>query len=435
MPAPTAYHGYIDLKYEPTSNDLVTEFRVEPAKGVSFKTAAEAVAGESSIGTWTAIVGAPERIAKTLAPHIFYLNEKSRIAKIAYPSDLFEPGNIPQILSSVAGNVFGMKIVENLRLEDIDFPDSIINSFKGPALGIPGIRKLLSVKNQSLLGTKRPLIGTIVKPKLGLNEKEHANVAYEAWVNGLDLVKDDENLTSMKFNNFEKRVVLTLDAMDRAAAETGEKKLAVLNVTAEAGEMVRRAQFIKDHGGNTAMIDILTAGWAGLQTLRKANTGLIIHAHRAMHAAFTRNPRHGISMLAIAKCARLIGVDTLHIGAVYGKMEGGKSQALHLQQEIEERLVPEHKKCRVLAENWHKIKPVFAVASGGLHPGVLPKLVHTMGNDIIAQMGGGCHGHPRGTAAGARAIRQALDATLQQIPLKEYAKSHEELAQAIKKWG
>jgi ribulose-bisphosphate carboxylase large chain len=273
------------------------------------------------------------------------------------------------------------------------------------------VRKILKIK-------KRPLCGCIVKPKLGLNEQEHARVAYNAWVGGIDIVKDDENLTSLKFNNFEKRVVETLEARDKAEHKTGERKMYMPNVTAETSEMIKRAEFVKNHGGEYVMVDIITSGWAALQTLRGSGLKLVLHAHRAGHAALTRG-RHGISMSVIAEIARLIGVDQLHVGTgEIGKMK----------QEDDINVLIDS-----LTRRWCA-KPVFPVASGGLHPRVVPSLVKVMGKDLIAQFGGGCHGHPQGTTSGARAIRQAIDAVMKNIDLKEYAKYHKELKVAITKW-
>ncbi|MEM7820353.1 MAG: RuBisCO large subunit C-terminal-like domain-containing protein, partial [Candidatus Aenigmatarchaeota archaeon] len=278
------YKGYIHLNYKPSENDLVCEFRIEPAKGVSMRMASEAVAAESSVGTWTDVKTAGPNIMRKAAK-VFYI--KPPCVRIAYPSELFEAGNMPCILSSVAGNVFGMKELNNLRLEDIHWPEWLMKSFKGPLYGIPGVRKILNVYD-------RPLCGTIIKPKLGLGWREHAKVAYEAWCGGIDIVKDDENLTSQSFNKFEERVTETLRLRDKAETETGERKMYMANVSAETNEMIRRAKFVKNAGGEYVMVDILTVGWAGLQTLRDANEELrlVLHAHRAGHAAMTRNKRH-----------------------------------------------------------------------------------------------------------------------------------------------
>ncbi|MCK5234595.1 MAG: type III ribulose-bisphosphate carboxylase [Candidatus Aenigmarchaeota archaeon] len=403
--------NYTNLKYKPTDKDLVCEFYVEPNK-VTMEKACEQVAAESSIGTWTTISTMNPRIAEKLRPTVFSV--KGNTVKIAYPQDLFEAGNMPEILSSIAGNIFGMKTVKNLRLNDIMFPKSIVKAFKGPRFGKEGVRKLTKVNN-------RPLCGTIVKPKVGLNPAEHAKVAYEAWAGGLDIVKDDENLSSMTFNKFETRIAKTLEARDNAQSETGEKKIYMPNITAETMKMLERAEYVKSLGGEYIMVDILTCGWAGLQTVRDANLNMIIHAHRAGHAAFTRNKKHGISMKVIGKVARVIGVDQLHIGTAVGKMEGSADEVVDIKKGIEEEM--------------HGIRPVLAVSSGGLHPGHTPDLVKILGKDIVAQYGGGCHGHPEGTRSGAIAIRQSIEAATKGITLKEYAKSRPELALALKKWG
>ena len=148
---------------------------------------------------------------------------------------------------------------------------------------------------------------------------------------------------------------------------------------------------------------------------------------------FDRNPEHGMSMEVIAQLARMVGVDTLHIGTAYGKMTGGKEEVLHIEEEIESAFTKETKE--YLDQKWYGIKPVFGVASGGVYPGLVPKIIKFMGNDVVIQAGGGIHGHPRGTYYGAIAMRQAVDATLKGVSLKKYAKNHEELREAIEKWG
>lgn len=413
-------YEYLKLNYSP-KDDIVCLFRVEPASGVTLKTAAENIALESSIGTWTAV---PEKkYMLHLAAKIFHID--GNLVKIAYPSELFEGGNAPNILSSIAGNIFGMKAVKNLRLDDVSFPKSILKSFPGPKFGIKGIREILRVKD-------RPFIGTIVKPKLGLNTRDHAKSAYESWIGGCDFVKDDENLSSQKFNKFEERLARTLEMKNKAEEETGEKKGYLVNVTAETKEMLSRAQLVQDLGGKFCMIDMITEGFGALQTLREAGFKLSIHGHRAMHAAMTRNPKHGISMMVLADFARLIGIDSLHIGTGIGKLEGNIREIHEIEEEIEKHRVKETKDR--LKQDWHHLKPVMAVSSGGLYPGHVPFLVKNLGEDLIIQAGGGIHGHPKGTIAGAQAMRQALDAALEGISLKDYSQEHQELREALRFW-
>ena len=403
------YVDFVNLKYQLSSTDLVCTFYVEP-DGISLEEAAGGVAAESSVGTWTELTTVKPYV-EHLAAHVFSI--KGSIVKIAYPIELFESGNMPNILSSVAGNVFGLKALRNLRLLDIEVPKELIESFRGPKFGIKGIRKLLKVP-------KRPLVGTIIKPKLGLKTVDHAKVAYEAWTGGCDIVKDDENLSSQAFNPFEERVVKTLAMRDKAESETGEQKVYMVNITAETETMLKRAEFVLAHGGEYIMVDILTCGWSALQTLRNRDFKLVIHAHRAGHAAFTKNPKHGISMQSIAKVARIIGVDQLHVGTVVGKMFESKQEVL---ENVEACKMP-------MAE----LKTVLPVASGGLHPRLVPALMETFGNDLVIQAGGGIHGHKNGTFAGAKAMREAVQATLDGKPLEEYASTHRELGVALKIW-
>ncbi|MCK4779403.1 MAG: ribulose-bisphosphate carboxylase large subunit, partial [Candidatus Lokiarchaeota archaeon] len=217
---------YVNLDYQPSENDLIAMYYVEISPECkNIQHASEEIAKESSIGTWTEIATLSADIAKRLKPSTFYINPEKKLIKIAYTKELFEANNLPQILSAIAGNIYGMKVLKSLRLLDISFPKDIVNTYKGPKYGIEGIRKLTKVKD-------RPLLGTIVKPKVGLNEVEHAKICGDAWIGGLDIVKDDENLTSMTFNKFEKRVMETLKTRDKMENETGERKFYMPNITA-----------------------------------------------------------------------------------------------------------------------------------------------------------------------------------------------------------
>jgi ribulose-bisphosphate carboxylase large chain len=406
---PMRYIDFVNTNHRPKDDDLICDFRIDPL-GIGMREAAGGVAAESSIGTWTEL-STMQSYVQELHATVFQIKKDQ--ARIAYPVELFESGNLPNILSSVAGNVFGLKAIRNLRLEDIQLPKSLVRSFKGPKYGIQGIREILKVPD-------RPLLGTIIKPKLGLKTQDHAKVAYEAWSGGCDIVKDDENLSSQSFNQFEDRAVKTLDVRDRAEDETRERKAYMINVTAETEEMIKRAAFVEDQGGDYMMVDILTCGWSALQTLRNRDFNLVIHAHRAGHATVTRNPTHGISMLVISKLVRVLGLDQLHVGAAVGKMSEKKEEVL--------------KNCDALKKEMYELKPSLPVASGGLHPALVPQLISIFGVDFVIQAGGGIHGHPGGTRSGARAMRQAIDASMSNTPIKKYAKYHSELDTALRLW-
>jgi ribulose-bisphosphate carboxylase large chain len=395
-----------------TTKHILATFTLK-VEGEPFDKTAGGVAAESSVGTWTDIGLEEKAIWDKLHAKVIDMDETTGRIVVAYPLDLFEAGSIPQLLSSITGNVFGLKEIVGLRLEDLEFPEVFVKSFPGPALGIDGIRNLTGVK-------EGPLTGSIIKPKLGLTSVRHAEACMEVWDGGVNLVKDDENLANMTFDNFYTRVdEVTSRMKEKNYLEIGSAKVHAFNITASYEEMMKRANYVRDSGANCLMIDVLTAGFAATQGIRNRNYGLMIHGHRAMHAAFTRSKVFGISMLVIAKLARLAGIDSFHTGTVVGKMEGGKEEVVTINN--------------FLRSEWYGLKTTLPTASGGLHPGHIPDLVSILGKDLLMNFGGGIHGHPDGTPAGARAIMQSLKATLAGIPLSE-AKDSPELQRALEKW-
>jgi ribulose-bisphosphate carboxylase large chain len=419
------YRDFVDLNYKPKKNDLKVLYYFEPARGVTKKDAIGRIASESSTGTWTTLFKLPKRMKKLMA--IAY-KVKRNYVYIAYPLNLWEKENAPQLMSGIAGNIFGMKALKNLRLMDVSLPEKYLKHFDGPNLGIPGLRKYFKVYD-------RPLTGAVPKPKVGFSSKEHAEIGYETWIGGFDLVKDDENLTSQTFNEFSKRVKLMSKMRDKAEKETGVIKDALINITAETEDMKKRAKLLHNHGFKYAMIDVVVTGNSAVQTLREV-TGdykMAIHAHRAMHAAFDRNEKHGISMWFLAKLMRMIGVDEIHCGTAVGKLVGGKHEVKDIAETLREKRV--HLEEHLLEQKWGKIKPAFPVTSGGLHPGLVPEVLKILGKECVLLVSGGIHGHPDGTRAGAKATMQALEAVKKKISLERHAKNNPELGQALKKWG
>jgi ribulose-bisphosphate carboxylase large chain len=420
------YDEFVDLGHVPDKDDLVALFYFEPPEGMSHRESAGRIASESSTGTWTSLSRLPARM-KHLQAVSFWMD--GNYLKVAYPSSLWEKGNFAQMLSGIAGNIFGMKGVRNLKLLDVRFPGSYLRHFKGPVLGIDGIRKRYGIKG-------RPLTGAVPKPKVGFSAAEHARVGFETWMGGFDFVKDDENLTSLSFNRFEERVRRLARLRETAEARTGDKKGAFVNITGEVEEMKRRAAILSEHGFDYIMMDVVIVGTSALMTMREflSDMGMTVHAHRAMHSVFTRNPLHGISMQFLAKEMRVLGMDQLHTGTAVGKLVGSEAEVRSLADTLRLPSTPEAPGM-TLAQEWGRIKSAFPVASGGLHPGLVPDVMRFYGDDMVLLISGGIHGHPRGTRSGAEASMQAIEAFHEGISLEEKAKGARALREALDKWG
>ncbi len=417
------YKDFLDTSYKPGKDDLICLFRIEADPELTFNEAAARVASESSTGTW-AELDVPQHV-RDISGRAYDI--KPPFVKVAYPLELFELGSIPQVMSSIAGNIFGMKAAKSVRLEDISWPAKMVRSFRGPQFGIPGVRKFLKVK-------RRPILASVPKPKVGLTTDEFCNLAENLWRGGVDLLKDDENLTDQGFNRFETRLRRCMRLRDKVEKETGEKKSYLVNITAETREMLRRAKLVKDFGNEYVMVDIFTTGWAAVQTVREECEGLklAIHAHRAFHAAFDRLAYHGMSMKVLAEMARMQGVDQLHIGGL-GKLAGDRKEVRDVWEKASGERNPERD--LVLSQEWDDVKPLLGVCSGGLHPGIISRLVKLLSADIVIQAGGGIDGHPSGPRAGAVAMRAALDAISDGISVDDKAAKCPELAEALRKWG
>ena len=400
--------------------DLIATYYFRTKDGVDATYAANAIREEQTTGTWTSLSTVNDKTAYVhdldgSVEDLVELPDGGYLTRICFPHEIFEKGNIPQYLSVIAGNLFGLGKLEAVRLLDIDLPENLCGC--GPKFGIEGVRKIVGTEVSC-----RPHIGTIIKPKVGLNPKDTAQVAYEAALGGLDLIKDDETLTNQTFCPLFERLEAVMDALDRAKDETGKQVLYAVNVTTGGDRIVELAHKAVSAGANMLMVDVLTAGFSAIQALAEDPAiNVPIHVHRTMHGALTRNPHHGIAMRPIAKLVRSAGGDQLHTGSVSGKMGSKAGEVIADNIEITKPL--------------SYLKPVFPVSSGGLHPGKVAAEISKLGTDIILQAGGGIHGHPEGTTAGTRAMLQAAEAAVLGIPAREYSLSHPELAAALAKWG
>lgn len=477
---------YLNLDLDPTNGQyLLTVFHLIPKHDTeeNFITAATEVAAESSTGSNIPIRKATP-FADSLNAIVYKLDYEKRLAWIAYQWRQFDRGgNVQNILTYIAGNIFGMSDVVACKLLDVWFPQEMLDNYDGPSYTLMDMRNYLNVHD-------RPILGTIIKPKIGFTPSEYAQACYEFWSGGGDFVKNDEPQADQDFCDYFKMVDKVREAMDRAEDETGTTKVHSFNVSApDFDTMLKRADYVisKMKPGSFAfLIDGITAGWMAVQTLRRHYPNVFLHFHRAGHGAMTRpeNPI-GYTVPVLTKFARLAGASGLHTGtAGIGKMKGSVHEDivaanmaldlvgqghffkqnwgiidgikdkidtkkannneniintvldfLNLRNESEH-TIKERSFGIFFEQPWHTIKPMCPIISGGLNPLKLRPFIEVMqGVDFITTMGGGVHSHPSGTKAGAQALVASCEAWKKNIPLEEYAKSHKPLQEALEYYG
>lgn len=414
------------------------------------------VAAESS--TWSNIrVNTATPFSDSMNALIYKIDKEKNLVWMAYPTRIFDRwGNIQNIFTYIAGNIYGMWNLSGLKLLDVRFPSAFLENYDGPSYTLDDMRKYLDVYD-------RPILWTIIKPKMWLTASEYAEVCYDYWVGGWDFVKNDEPQADQDFCPYDHMVHNVKEAMDKAVKETWRKKIHSFNVSsADFDEMIRRCELIKDTfepGSYAFLVDGITAGWMAVQTVRRRYPEVFLHFHRAGHGAYTRpeNP-FGFTVPVFSKFARLAGASGVHTWtAGIGKMEGNVSEDVTAANEIlfaqakwhffsqERWKIPSKDQdwinivhedaahhITLMGDSWRGMKKTCPIISWGLNPLKLKPFVDAIGHvDFITTMGGGVHAHPGGTNAWAKAQSQAGEALQKWIDINEYAKDHKELAEAI----
>jgi ribulose-bisphosphate carboxylase large chain len=381
--------------------------------------AADIIAGEQSSGTFVAIPGEDEALKARAAAtwQITTLNDLCAVPNKRYLLKLSWPlqnlgASLPNLLATVAGNLYELKHVAKLRLLDIELPDEFAAAYPGPAFGIAGTRRLAGVADG-------PIVGTIIKPSVGLSADGTAEFVDQLCAAGVDFIKDDELQADGPACPFDDRARKVMNVINRHADRSGKKVMYAFNLTGELDEMKRRHDLVLSLGGTLTMLSLNSVGLTGFNAFRK-HAQLPIHAHRNGWGYL----KDGWSYMAYQKLWRLAGTDQMHVNGLANKFQENDESVIASAREC---FVPlfKHKPCTVI--------PVFSSGQTvNQAPGTWAALQST---DLIYLAGGGLFAHPGGIAAGVAALRQSWEAAMNNVPLEVAAKTHRELREALEKFA
>jgi ribulose-bisphosphate carboxylase large chain len=318
------------------------------------------------------------------------------------------------IVSTLQGNLYELTQFTGLKLMNIDLPSSFGVHYKGAAFGIDGCRKLTDVYD-------RPLIGTIIKPSIGLSIEQTAEMVKTLAAAGIDFIKDDELISSSANSRFEDRVDAVMQVINEYADKTGKKVMYAFNISGEMDEMLRRYEKIVSSGGTCAMVSINSVGLSA--TKKICDQGLLaIHAHRNGWGMLTRHPLLGIDFKAYQKLWRLAGVDQLHVNGIQNKF-----------WESDDSVVNSIEACLTKMFEHKTVMPV--VSSGQWGGQAFETWRRTKTVDLLYMAGGGIMAHPMGPAAGVIALQQAWKSAVDGLTLEDAAKAYPEFAKSVEKFG
>lgn len=325
---------------------------------------------------------------------------------------------LPSALATVAGNLFELKPFSGLRLEDVSFPPAFAHANPGPRFGVAGTRRLAGVHG-------RPLIGTIVKPSVGLSPEATAAQVDSLCDGGIDFIKDDELQGDGPHCPFEDRVRAVMAVVERHADRLGRKPMVAFNLTGEPDAMRRRHDFALRHGATCVMVSLNSVGLAGFIGLSR-HAELPIHAHRNGWGYLSRDPALGFDYPAWAKFWRLAGADHMHVNGIANKFcEGDASVIASARDCLTPMFAAPLPGCQAM--------PVFS--SGQTAAAAWPTWAALGSPDLIHAAGGGITAHPDGVAAGVRALRAAWDAAAAGVGPDAAARDCPELARALAFFG
>jgi ribulose-bisphosphate carboxylase large chain len=411
--------------------EVVTTYLVETY--LPLEQAAEVIAGEQSTGTFVKVARETAELREQFAARVVSIDElpptghadlpgashppdavrRSARIRIAFGLDNFGP-SLPNLLAAVAGNLFELRQLAGIRLLDLDLPSAFADRYPGPQFGVRGTRELLGRPHDVLLGT-------IVKPSIGLPPEELRIVVRELAEAGIDFIKDDELMGNPPHSPLRERVAVVTEELDKVASRTGRRPMYAFNITDDLDRMAANHDLVRAAGGTCVMVCINLVGFAGLAWLRE-RCSLPIHGHRAMTGIYTRAPQLGIDYVAWSKLARLACADHLHTNGLSNKFYETDQEVRRSITAVREPLLGGYETLPVL--------------SSGQWAGLAPETYRRTGTtDLLVLAGGGIHGHPGGPGAGVAAMRAAWKAAVTGADLADAAGEVPALQQALDTFG
>jgi ribulose-bisphosphate carboxylase large chain len=406
--------------------DYLIETAIDPMQ------AAEIMAGEQSSGTFRSVPAETPELKLRAAARIEQLEAlepvmtptlpgamqpkdkqiwQRALVTLSWPLDNIGP-SLPNLITTIAGNLFELQPLSGIRLLDLRLPTAFAERYAGPKFGIQGTRALAGVP-------ERPLIGTIIKPSVGLSAEATGALVTDLCAGGIDFIKDDELQADGPSCPFEDRVKSTMRAVNAAADKTGKKAMVAFNLTGETDEMRRRHDLVRDCGGTCVMVNLTGVGMSGMIDIGR-HTEMPIHAHRAGWGALTRDPLLGWSYPAWSKLWRLAGADHMHVNGFDNKFTESNESVAASVASLKDPLFGNSPMCAV---------PVFS--SGQTVRQAAATLNAAGSPDVLVTAGGGIIAHPDGVTEGVKAMRQAYDAAMQGVDVDVYAKEYHELTAAL----
>lgn len=430
---------------------IFATYRIETPLAV--EQAAASLAGEQSFGTFVEVPGETAELKQRFAARVEKITPLESVPTPSLPGGRSATGkfqraevvvswslenmgyNLPALVSTVQGNLYELQQFTGLKLMSLEVAASFARHFRGPKFGVAGCRALTGVHG-------RPLIGTIIKPGIGLSPQQTADLVEVLCEAGIDFIKDDELMADPPHSPFDERVDAIMRVVNVHADRTGKKVMYAFNVSDELDAMQRHYEKVVRSGGTCAMISLNSVGLSGAKQICDLGA-LAIHGHRNGWGMLNRHPLLGIEFPAYQVLWRLAGVDQLHVNGIANKFWERDDSVVRSLEACLKPLFPErgvHAPSASPADRTlqrHECRgPILPVVSSGQWGGQACETYRrTKTVDLLYLAGGGILAHPDGPAGGVRSLRKWWEAAVEGLTLEQAAARYPELPRSVEKFG
>ncbi|MFH1429637.1 MAG: RuBisCO large subunit C-terminal-like domain-containing protein [Candidatus Margulisiibacteriota bacterium] len=290
----------------------------------------------------------------------------------------------PQFLNLLYGNI---SLYDGVKITNIELPDSFLKHFKGPRIGIDGIRNKLKTYD-------RPLMATALKP-IGTSVAKLADFCYQFAAGGIDMIKDDHSLADHSFCRFEERVRACMQSIEKAEKETGKRTLYFPNVTGRVERLEKQIEFAIDQGVGGIILHPFIIGLDLARYLIDEYAGKICFmGHLSMSGVFLQK-HHGLAPhIVLGTLPRLAGFDAIIFPHYGGRFKFSKESCVSITEACRNKL--------------GSLNSGIPMPAGGMNLENVDQEWQIYGKDVVLLIGGSLYGRSPDLKANVECFQKKL---------------------------
>lgn len=331
---------------------LVTSTRAEIARR------AEALALEQSVEMPLAAV-TDRRILSTIVARVAAIEpvDERRHRVVLHLAAATTGGDPTQLVNVLFGNC---SLQDDVELQDVELPASLLERFSGPGHGIDGIRTLAGAHG-------RALSCTALKPQ-GSSVDKLAALCETFALAGIDVIKDDHGIADQEYAPFAHRVAACQAAAARIEAQTGKKVVYAPSLVGSPRSIVEQAERAREAGVRAVLVAPMLVGVGTFAEFAASFPEFAILAHPAFGGGRIS------PVWLFGRFFRLLGADAIIFPNYGGRFAYTREQCAEL--------------ARAARAPWEGVRRALPVPAGGMPVERVAEMLEFYGEDVMLLIGG-----------------------------------------------